>query len=141
MPRIALRIGPLVVLMVLAGCASYHPVDLPWREPPIGGEFATHTTMHKGDQVRVTTIGSRVAEGILVEYDGLQVTVVDTVGTVRLVTVPVDSVSQVEVYQRDRFKNVAMAMLAITGAAGTIWIVDDLLDDDATFTPDQGLAR
>lgn len=122
--------GPAVVPLVIAGCASYHTVDLPWLQAPSGGEFATHTTMHEGYQVRVTTLGSRVAEGNLVGYDGLQVTVVDTVGTARLVAVPVDSVSRVEVSHRDRFKNVAMAMLAITDAAGTFWIVDDLLDDD-----------
>ena len=142
MSRIALTVGPLVVLMVLAGCASYRAVDLPWRTVPPGGEFAARTTMHEGDQVRVTTIGSRVAEGILVEYDGLQVTVVDTVGTARLVTVPVDSVSRVEVCHRDQIRNIAMAMLTVTGVAATVLVVAEILDDDHyDFHPDHTSAR
>lgn len=141
MSRTAMGLGPLVVLLVLAGCATYHKVDVPWRDAPAGGEFVTHTTMHEGDQVRVTTAGAQVTEGLLVDYDGLQVTVVDTVGTVRLVTVPVDSVRLIEVREGDSVKNVATAMLGVTGTILTIWMIDDLLDDKHTVDYDLGKAR
>jgi hypothetical protein len=141
MSRFAMRVGPLVVLLALAGCAGYHTVDLPWRDLPATGEFATRVDMHEGDLVRVTTTGGRVTAGLLAEVDGLRVTVLDTVGTARLVTVPTDSVRGVEVYQRGGVDNAAKAVLAITGTAATIWIIDDLLKDDPEFVADMKRGR
>jgi len=120
----------LSCLLGVVGCASYRPVDLPWVERPQAGEFATRSDMRVGDRVRVSAVGGGVVEGLLVEWDGLAVTVADTTGGPRLFTVPTDDVVRIEVWDREPGRKLATAGLVVATTALAILFVDELLEED-----------
>ncbi len=124
------RLCLLSFLLGVVGCASYRPIDLPWVERPQAGEFGTLSGMRVGDRVRVSEVGGGVVEGLLVEWDGLAVTVADTADGPALHTVPTDDVARIEVWDREPGRKLATAGLVVATTALAILFVDELLEED-----------
>ena len=86
--------------------------------------------MRAGDRLRVTGVRGELTEGLLVAWDAQAVTLADTTGGARLLTVPADDVARIEVWDRDPGRRLTAASLAIAGTALAILFVDEILDDD-----------
>ena len=135
MVRKAMLAFSVVVLLLLSSCSGYRELAKPWNFEPVEGEFESATMLRTGEMVRITSSGGQVSEGIFVETDEIAITIAETSGEIRIVSIPFADLERLEVHQKGSGK--ALRTVAVVAATSTIvYAIVDAMSGE-TVTPDE----
>lgn len=136
MPRATGITIAALTLLLLGACSGYRELPRPWRSDPTDREFATVSVLHVGDRMRLTAANGTITEGILVAFDGLEVTLADTAGGAHLSTTPVDGIVRLEVFQSGLSDRTVRNVVIAGGMSVIVYSVVTSASNRGRFRPD-----